>query len=140
MRREAVSVESVLGAMKERGARAKLVVLDASRRNPYERRFRVFSHGLVPIDVPDNALILTSAAPGKINDDSKGRCSVLVAELLNNLNVPAADAEAVFNKTRTAVLRASNGGTKSVSVVIFAGLLGTRKAECKVEVCRSFAC
>jgi hypothetical protein len=53
---------------------------------------------LVPIDAPDNALILTSAAPGKINDDSKGRCSVLVAELLNNLNVPAADAEAVFNK------------------------------------------
>jgi uncharacterized caspase-like protein len=109
VRREAVSIESVLGAMKEQGARAELVVLDASRRNPYERRFRIFSHGLVPIDAPDNALILSSAAPGKINDDSEGRCSVLVAELLNNLNVPAADAEAVFNKTRTAILRASNG-------------------------------
>ena len=63
----------------------------------------------MPIDARDNTLILTSAAPGKINDDSKDRCSVLVAELLNNLNVPAADAEAVFNKTRIAISRASNG-------------------------------
>ena len=43
MRREGVSVESVLDVMKEQGARAKLVVVDASRRNPYERRFRSFS-------------------------------------------------------------------------------------------------
>jgi len=109
VRREAISIESVLGVMKEQGAPAKLVVVDASRRNPYERRFRAFSHGLVPIDAPDNALILTSAAPGKITDDSKGRYSVLMAELLNNLNVPAADAEAVFNKTRIAILQASDG-------------------------------
>ena len=37
----ALSIESVLEMMKQRGARAKLVVVDASRRNPYERRFRV---------------------------------------------------------------------------------------------------
>ena len=49
VRREGVSVESVLDGIKEKGARAKLVVLDASRRNPYERRFRSFSHGLAPI-------------------------------------------------------------------------------------------
>ena len=49
VRRDGVSVESVLDVMKERGARAKLVVIDASRRNPYERRFRAFSHGLAPI-------------------------------------------------------------------------------------------
>jgi hypothetical protein len=109
VRREAVSIETALGAMKEQGALAKLVVVDASRRNPYERRFRVFSHGLVPIDAPDNVLILTSAAPGKVNDETKSGCSVLVAELLNNLNVPAADAEAVFNQTRIAILRASDG-------------------------------
>ncbi|MFL6825283.1 MAG: caspase domain-containing protein, partial [Bradyrhizobium sp.] len=43
VRRGAISIESVLEMMKEQGARAKLVVLDASRRNPYERRFRAFS-------------------------------------------------------------------------------------------------
>ena len=85
VRRDGVSVESVLEAMKEQGARAKLVVIDASRRNPYERRFRTFSHGLAPINAPDNALILSSATPGKVADDGKGQYSVLVTELLNNL-------------------------------------------------------
>jgi uncharacterized caspase-like protein len=113
VRREGVSVESVLDAMKDNAACAKLVVLDASRRNPYERRFRAFSHGLAPISAPDNALILTSATPGQVADDSSGQHSVLVSELLNNLNAHEADkasaAEAVFNKTRIAVARASDG-------------------------------
>jgi uncharacterized caspase-like protein len=109
VRRDGVSVESVLDAMKEQGASAKLVVIDASRRNPYERRFRTFSHGLAPISVPDNALVLSSATPGKVADDGKGQYSVLMSELLNNLNAQAADAEAVFNKTRVAISRASDG-------------------------------
>ncbi len=109
VRRNAVSIESVLEVMKEQGACAKLVVIDASRRNPYERRFRTFSHGLAPISAPDNALILTSATPGKVADDSRGQNSVLVGELLNNLNAQAALAETVFNKTRVAISRASDG-------------------------------
>jgi uncharacterized caspase-like protein len=108
VRRDGVSVEQVLDVMTERGARAKLVVIDASRRNPYERRFRTFSHGLAPIDAPDNTLILTSTTPGQVVDDSNGQYSVLVAELLNNLK-DHAGAEAAFNKTRGAVARASDG-------------------------------
>ena len=109
VRRDGLSVESVLDVMKEQGARAKLVVIDASRRNPYERRFRTFSHGLAPINVPDNALILSSATPGKVADNSRGQYSVLVSELLNNLNAQSAGVETVFNKTRVAVSRASDG-------------------------------
>src|SRR5262245_17087477 len=109
VKREGISVESVLDNIREMGAKAKLVVLDASRRNPYERRFRSFSHGLAPISAPDNALILTSATPGKVVDDSKGQNSVLVSELLNNLGKEGAGVESVFNKTRVAISRASDG-------------------------------
>ena len=121
VRREGLSIETVLDAMKEQGACAKLVVIDASRRNPYERRFRTFSHGLAPITAPDNALILTSATPGQVADDSTGQHSVLMSELLANLNSlnagesnkaladRAAAAEAIFNKTRIAISRASDG-------------------------------
>jgi uncharacterized caspase-like protein len=109
VRRQGVSVEAVLGVMKEQGARAKLVVVDASRRNPYERRFRAYSHGLAPIETPDNALILTSAMPGRVADDSEGAHSVLMSELLNNLNAEAGGVETVFNKTRVAISRASDG-------------------------------
>jgi uncharacterized caspase-like protein len=109
VRRQGVSIESVLDTMKERGARARIAVIDASRRNPYERRFRAFSHGLAPINAPDNALILSSAMPGQVADDSKGQTSVLVTELLNNIGSKAGGAEAVFSKTRIAVARASDG-------------------------------
>ncbi len=112
VRRDGFSVEQVLDTMKEQGAKAKLVVIDASRRNPYERRFRAYSHGLAPISPPDNALILSSATPGKVVDDSKGQHSVLMAELLSNINARphgAAGAEAIFNKTRVAISRASDG-------------------------------
>jgi uncharacterized caspase-like protein len=114
VRHNGVSIESVLEVMKEQGACAKVVVIDASRRNPYERRFRAYSHGLAPIAAPDNALILTSATPGKVADDGKGQHSVLVAELLNNLGAretdkAAAAAEAIFNKTRLAISKASDG-------------------------------
>ena len=108
VRRAGISVDAVLEAMTEKGARAKLVVLDASRRNPYERRFRTFSHGLAPISAPENALILTSATPGKVADDGKGQHSVLVTELLKNLNAQSG-AETAFNKTRVAISRASEG-------------------------------
>ena len=109
VKREGFSVEAVLDMMKERGAKAKLVVIDASRRNPYERRFRTFSHGLAPIAAPDNALILTSATPGKVAEDSKGQYSVLMSELLNHLNAHAVGAEQAFNKTRVAISKASEG-------------------------------
>jgi len=109
VRRTGVSVEGVLDVMKEKGARAKLVVLDASRRNPYERRFRSYSHGLAPITAPDNALILTSATPGKVVEDSSGKHSVLIGELLNHISAKAVGAEAAFTRTRVAVSRASDG-------------------------------
>jgi uncharacterized caspase-like protein len=108
VRRQGVSIDGVLEMMKEQGAKAKLVVVDASRRNPYERRFRSYSHGLAPISASDNALILSSASPGKVVDDGKGEHSVLVSEFLNNLNTKGS-AEAVFNKTRVAISRASEG-------------------------------
>jgi uncharacterized caspase-like protein len=109
VRRQGVSIEQVLEVMKEQGARAKLVVVDASRRNPYERRFRAYSHGLAPINTPDNALILSSATPGKVADDSSGQHSVLMSELLGNLKAQAGGIEAIFNKTRVAISRASDG-------------------------------
>jgi uncharacterized caspase-like protein len=109
VRRQGISIESVLETIKGHGARARIAVIDASRRNPYERRFRAFSHGLAPINAPDNALILSSATPGKVADDSAGQNSVLVTELLNNIGSKPAGAEALFSKTRIAVSRASNG-------------------------------
>ncbi len=109
VRRHGTSVESVLDALKERGARASLVVLDASRRNPFERRFRTYSRGLAPIDAPRNALILSSATPGKVADDAKAENSVLVSELLKAMTTQGASVDQIFTRTRIAVSRSTDG-------------------------------
>jgi uncharacterized caspase-like protein len=109
VKRQGVSVESVLDTMKSQGARARLAVLDASRRNPYERRFRSYSHGLAPVNAPDSALILSSATPGEVAEDSRGEHSVLVSELLKNLDNKHLSVDALFRNTRMAITRASDG-------------------------------
>ena len=86
-----------------------------------------------PINPPDNALILSSATPGKVADDSRGQHSVLMSELLNNINATRrrTGAETVFNKTRVAISRASDGEQVPVGVLLAAGrrkLCGTDKA------------
>lgn len=67
---------------------------------------------LAPIAANGNALVLSSATPGKVADDADGPTSLLVTELLKNLDTPdtaKTGAEAVFTRTRLAVTRASNG-------------------------------
>lgn len=109
VRREGVSIESVLDALKERGARANLVVLDSSRRNPFERRFRTYSRGMAPIDAPQNTLILSSATPGKVIDEPKTENSVMVSELLKSMATDGSGAEQIFNRARIAVSKTSDG-------------------------------
>ena len=82
--------------MNTRGANLKFVVVDASRRNPFERRLRGFSTGLAPISGPEGTLILYSVAPGKVANDTDGENSLFVGEL-------------AFNRTRMDVARVSNG-------------------------------
>jgi len=42
VRRDGFSLESVLGEINGRGAGVKIALIDASRRNPFERRFAAF--------------------------------------------------------------------------------------------------
>src|SRR5262249_49913718 len=52
VRRDGVGIDTILAEMNARGASVKLAVLDASRRNPFERRFRGVSMGLAPVTAP----------------------------------------------------------------------------------------
>jgi hypothetical protein len=109
VRRDGISIESVLAAMDARGAGVKLAVIDASRRNPFERRFRGLSAGLGAIEAPLGTLLLSAAAPGKVVADMDGPHGLLIGELLKEINAPGVDAAAAFAQTRAGVSRASNG-------------------------------
>lgn len=132
VRRSGVSIEAVLATLKAQGADAQLAVIDASRRNPYERRFRGFSHGLAPIEAPDNALVLSAASPGKVADDSAAPNSVLMAELLSALAQPGS-AEAAFSKAKSAVAHASAGAQVPVLSSSLHGDVAFGRVEASAE-------
>ena len=46
VRRDGISVDAVLADMHRAGAKVKIIILDAARRNPFERRFRASAAGL----------------------------------------------------------------------------------------------
>lgn len=109
VRHEGIAIDPVVADMDARGASVKLVVVDASRRNPFERRFRGLSIGLAPITTPEGTLVLYGAPPGKVARDDDGDRSLFVAELIRQIRSPGATAENIFNRTRIGVARASNG-------------------------------
>lgn len=108
VRRQGVSIDRLLSQLKASGARVRLVVIEASRRNPYERRFRTYSHGLAPIQTNENALILSSAAPGQVVEDPDELHSRLMTALLRVME-SSKGFEEVFNNTRNAVVAATHG-------------------------------
>jgi uncharacterized caspase-like protein len=108
VRREGVSIDRLLSKLKTSGARVRLVVIEASRRNPYERRFRTYSHGLAPIQTSENTLILSSAAPGQVLEDSDEPHSQLMTAFLMQMN-SSNGIEEVFKNTRNAVAAATQG-------------------------------
>src|SRR5258708_36566265 len=60
VRRDGFSLETVLGEINSRGAGVKIALIDASTRNPFERRFRSFSAGLAPLIAPHSPLVMYS--------------------------------------------------------------------------------
>jgi hypothetical protein len=107
VRRDGFSLESVLGEINNRGAGVKIALVDASRRNPFERRFRSFSAGLAPVIAPNGTLVMYSAALSSVVSDNGGDRSLFVQELLKEIRVPGLMAEEALNRTRVGVTRAS---------------------------------
>src|ERR1700710_1507590 len=107
VRRDGFSLETVLGEINSRGAGVKIALVDASRRNPFERRFRSFSAGLAPLIAPNGTLVMYSAALSSVISDNGSDHSLFVRELLKEIRVPALMAEDTLNRTRVGVTRAS---------------------------------
>ncbi len=109
VRRDGFSLETVLGELNTRGAGVKIALIDASRRNPFERRFRSFSAGLTPVIAPNGTLVMYSAALASVVSDGGGDRSLFVQELLKEIRVPDLMAEETLNRTKMGVTRASRG-------------------------------
>src|SRR5215469_7128896 len=116
VRRDGFSLDKILAEMANRGARVKIAIIDGSRRNPFERRFRGPAAGLAAVAAPRGTVIMMSAPPDAVIDTSQ---PVFMTKLLAELKTPDSTIEQAFNRTRVDVSRE----TKSQQVPWFSSSL-----------------
>lgn len=105
MRIETVGVHLVLEEIGYAGNRINVVILDACRNNPFERRLRGGSRGLAAIDAARGTLIAYATAPGSVALDGDGNNGIYTEELLGALQIPGLEVEELFKRVRVGVAR-----------------------------------
>lgn len=89
-------------------ARAKVLMLDACRDNPFSRH-PLAASGLAEITAPIGTFISFSTAPGKTAEDGDGDNSPYVTNFLKAVSIPGRKIEDIFKEVRTRVKEATMG-------------------------------
>jgi uncharacterized caspase-like protein len=106
---ESVDVDSVLEQITGSGSSLNIVILDACRNNPFERRFRGASgFGLAQMDAPKGTLIAYATSPGKTAIDGNDTNGLYTSELLKAFREPGMKVEDIFKTVRVHVAKATN--------------------------------
>jgi uncharacterized caspase-like protein len=114
--RDGLSLDGLLEGLSRSRAGIRAVVLDASRRNPFERRFRSFSQGLAAIPATPGSLILSSTAPGGVVNEGGATRSPFVGELVQQIGVLDQTADRAFAATAEAITRRVRGQSPALTV------------------------
>jgi len=97
--RQGISIDGVLADLRLAGAGAQHAAVDASWRNPFEHRFRAFSHGLAPVVAPVNSLVLVFE-PFDWTTDDREALRGLGRQMVACLGAAPGSAEEAFRKIR----------------------------------------
>lgn len=106
---EAIDVDQVLGRMSAAQTRVNIVILDASRNNPYGSRIRSGSRSPLQSDGPPASLIAFATGPGQIAEDGAGQNSPYTAALVKHIATPGLQIENVLRRVRTEVAKETGG-------------------------------
>ncbi|MBA7474605.1 hypothetical protein ES707_09959 [subsurface metagenome] len=115
VRRDGVKIERALSDLSASGARIRIAIVDASRRNPYERRFRTYSHGLAPIQADANTIVITSTSPEQVVDDAGASPNCFVNGLVAEIGQSSGSVEGVFTARAVVAARSRREQEHSMS-------------------------
>lgn len=103
--REGVLVDDLLAKIAARKVETRIVIVDASRRNPFERRFRSVSPGLAAPAAGAGIVDLYSAVGALTNDPPAARNSLFVTELIRQIGDPERNVAQAFAAVRDEIIR-----------------------------------
>ena len=90
---EAVALSYLMRRMAGAKNKLNIIILDACRDNPYERRFRSLRQGLAHVVAPKGTFIAYSTAPGRTARDGDGPNSPFTEALVKHLAQPDMNLE-----------------------------------------------
>jgi hypothetical protein len=101
----------VIETMEKSPAATKIIILDACRDNPFERRWHRSSatRGLAPVYAPRGTIIAYATSPGQVALDGKGRNGAYTSALLKHIDTPDCSLESMFKQVRNTLSAATKG-------------------------------
>ncbi|WP_298357082.1 caspase family protein [Rhodoblastus sp.] len=90
--------------------KARIVVLDAARKNPFAASGQPLAGGLALIQPDDGTLIAFNAAPGTIGPEESGPYGVYARALVEMIKAGGAPVNEMFDRVRMRVSEATKGG------------------------------
>lgn len=98
----ALSLDEVISRMEpiDGSTRTCIIILDACRDNPFERKWRGKPRGLAPVYAPRGTLVAFATSPGQFASDGSGRNGRYTEALLKHIEEPDLPVEAMFKRVR----------------------------------------
>jgi uncharacterized caspase-like protein len=106
-----LSLDKVVDAMAKSKAATRIIILDACRSNPWERKWHRSSgvRGLASVYAPKGTIIGFATSPGEVAFDGTGRNGTYTAALLDHIEAPDCSIEMMFKRVRNNVAAATKG-------------------------------
>jgi uncharacterized caspase-like protein len=117
---QSINLKQVMDILEEAKTKANIVLLDACRNNPFERKSRSLSRGLASVNAPSGTIIAYSTRPGSVAEDGSGRNGLYTEQLLKVMDSKK-PIEQVLKLLVTSVKGASKGRQEPWSEGSFEG-------------------
>jgi len=105
-----IPLDKVIEPMENGSNKTDIIILDACRTNPYERRWRgVDSRGLAPVYAPKGMIIGYATSPGQVAYDGDGHNGAYTDAFLRHVSTPDITIEDLFKRVRNTLSSSTHG-------------------------------
>ncbi len=102
------------------GSTVNIMILDACRNSPYERRWHQSSEGrgLAAMKAPKGTLIAFAAEPGKTSSDGDENTGIYADAIVENMRIPDLNIKKLFKNVESIVsIRSNTTNTLGIGLI-----------------------